>query len=595
MRTFLSLLLILLIPLLGLHVKPCLSETKFSAYQAEIGSPILPIQSGTWVATDGLGRQLPTAFKTGPFRKNKYVGIFYFLWHGEHDSKAIYDIAKLTKRNPAKPNYGPIGSFHWWSEPEAGYYKASDPWVIRRNLQMLTMAGVDVLFFDVTNASTYLPTINKLCEIAITMRHQGIPVPYFCFLTHTKGPETINALYEQLYKPKKYEELWFRWQGKPLILGKENEVTDATLKNFFTWRYSWAWTNAKAEPHHWQWLDNTPQNYGWDKDPNVPEEIPVSVAGHPIFNIGKSAQMLRKTAAATNAPKVDQGLYFQEQWDRALTVTPQFIFVTGWNEWIAQRFVANKNNETKFLGEDLLAGQTYFVDLYDQEYNRDIEPMKGGYSDNYYYQLVANIRRYKGIDKAERPTPAKTIQIDGEFAEWTTVKPIYTDASGDVIHRDYLSAGDQLRYKNATGRNDIVESRLTYDQKNLYAYVRTRNALTKPDNKSWMLLFIDTDNSIKTGWMGYDYLINQQVENGKCSISKWTKKAYVAIGSGAIKYKNNYLELSLPLSMLAMKQNSINLNFHWADNIQRLYSIDDFLLNGDSAPDRRFMYNYNVN
>ena len=41
-----------------------------------------------------------------------------------------------------------------------------------------------------------------------------------------------------------------------------------------------------------------------------------------------------------------------------------------------------------------------FVDEFDQEHSRDIEPMKGGHGDNYYYQMVDYIRRYKGLAQA---------------------------------------------------------------------------------------------------------------------------------------------------------------------------------------------------
>ena len=69
---------------------------------------------------------------------------------------------------------------------------------------MLTMAGVDVLFFDVTNASTYIPTVAKLCEISLSMRSQGIPTPYICFVTHTKSNETVSELYMQIYSLKRF-------------------------------------------------------------------------------------------------------------------------------------------------------------------------------------------------------------------------------------------------------------------------------------------------------------------------------------------------------------------------------------------------------
>ena len=82
---------------------------------------------------------------------------------------------------------------------------------------------------------------------------------------------------------------------------------------------------------------------------------------------------------------IDRGLNFQEQWDHALKMDPELIFITGWNEWIAGRYKNWQGTENAF------------VDQCDKEYSRDIEPMKGGFADNYYYQLVANIRRYKGV------------------------------------------------------------------------------------------------------------------------------------------------------------------------------------------------------
>ena len=562
--------------------------------QQEKGSPILPIQSASWTATDALGRQLPNSSQTGPFRKNRYVGIFYFLWHDQHDDKGIYDITKLTKANPTHPAFGPTGAFHWWGEPEAGYYQADDPWVIRRNLQMLTLAGVDVLFLDVTNASIYLPVVAKLCEISLSMRNDGIPTPYICFVTYTKGAETINKLYHEFYSPNRYANLWFRWHGKPLLLGREEEITEPKIHDFFTWRFSWAWTDAKNNPHHWQWLDHSPQNYGWDKDPSVPEEIPVSVAGHPTANLGKSNRNGRQAAARVGnlTSGTNEGLYFDEQWKRALSIKPEMVFVTGWNEWIAQKFVSGKAGETTFLGKSTSAGQPYFIDLYNEEYNRDIEPMKGGYTDSYYYQLVANIRRFKGMTEPEKSSKAKSINIDGIFKEWEFVNPVYNDPIGDVFHRDYLSFSSKIHYVNNTGRNDIIESRVTHDKKNMYFYVKTKQILSPPTNKNWMLLYIDADQSSKTGWQGYDYLINQAINGGRTSVSRWNGNKYQQVYSAMTAFKQNQLEISIPLSTLRQRVDRIKIDFHWADNIQDVNNINEFFINGDNAPDRRFNYRY---
>lgn len=72
------------------------------------------------------------------------------------------------------------------------------------------------------------------------------------------------------------------------------------------------------------------------------------------------------------------GFNFMEQWSRALEIDPRFIFITGWNEWIAMRF-------DEFAG---IKEPVMFVDQFNQENSRDVEPMRGGHWDTYYYQMV---------------------------------------------------------------------------------------------------------------------------------------------------------------------------------------------------------------
>ena len=91
---------------------------------AQPNSPQIPISADTWVATDALGRVIPGYKEVGPPRVDKYIGVFYFLWHGTHSATDIYDITRLLQENPDDPAYGPRWMFHWWDEPEAGYYRA---------------------------------------------------------------------------------------------------------------------------------------------------------------------------------------------------------------------------------------------------------------------------------------------------------------------------------------------------------------------------------------------------------------------------------------------------------------------------------------
>ena len=39
------------------------------------------VSPDTWVAVDGLGRSLPTYGEVGKTDKEKFVGLFYWIWH----------------------------------------------------------------------------------------------------------------------------------------------------------------------------------------------------------------------------------------------------------------------------------------------------------------------------------------------------------------------------------------------------------------------------------------------------------------------------------------------------------------------------------
>src|SRR5699024_3210552 len=109
------------------------------------------------------------------------------------------------------------------------------------------------------------------------------------------------------------------------------------------------------------------------------------------------------------------GIYFQQRWDEALKVDPPFIYINDWNEWTAGKYSPGKVETTSFMRRK---SEYFFVDQYNAEFNRGIQPMKGGYTDNYYMQMVQNIRRYKGIHPIPKLKGFSNIHIDGEFTDW---------------------------------------------------------------------------------------------------------------------------------------------------------------------------------
>jgi hypothetical protein len=549
----------------------------------------------TWVATDAQGRTLPMSAEAGAPKRDRTVGIFYFNWHAAFGNKDVHDIAKILKANPSAPVWGPVHAPHYWSEPRFGYYRPDDPWVIRKHVQMLVDAGVDALILDVTNALTYDVEREALCAVLEQMRMEGHRVPKIALFAYANHLPVVQHLWEMFYKPGKHRDLWFHWQGKPLLITPTEGVSEE-MKAFFTLRTSWAWTRGHAwfgdGRDKWPWLDFAPQAPGWHETPNKAECVPVGVSQHATSNIGRSYHDSRQSAPAEC--RSGEGLYFDEQWRHALPQQPEFIFITGWNEWVAQRFLSD--GTMTFQGRVLPVGETFFVDLFDPEFSRDIEPMRGGYGDNYYWQMVANIRRYKGARPVAAASPAKTIAIPGDFAQWADVKPVYFDDLHDTTHRDHDGVSGAGRYTNHTGRNDLDTARVAHDATYLYFHITTREPLTPATDADWMVLLLDTDQNGQTGRHGHDFRINQtrSLPNA-ASIEHWNGQSWESAGTATLQIGARELDLAVERSVLGFPADKpLGFDFKWTDHIPAAADAIDFLDQGDSAPNARFNYRHDV-
>jgi len=566
-------------------------------------------RSDTWVAKDALGRDLPGHENCGPPREGKFVGIFYFTWLGPHgydrstplrpdqgtqpktdeDYQSPYDLAKILA---GEQEWGPWHAFHWWGEPQFGYYLTDDEWVLRKHAHMLSEAGVDVIFCDVTNALTYTANYMTICRVFQEIRDEGGRTPQIGFLANAGAPQVVRKLYDEFYSKGLYDDLWFRWRGKPMILTPPEDL-DAELVDFFTIRRSWAWSAAGwfgDGKDKWAWLDHHPQKWGWHDGPEHREQVPVAVAQHSTTNIGRSFHDGKQPPP--EELQTDIGLCFAEQFERAIEIDPEFIFITGWNEWAAMRF--ESNGDQSIAGEVVPKGGSIFVDQYSQEYSRDIEPMRDGHGDNYYYQMVDGIRRFKGV-RAPSPTSApRTIRVDGEFGDWDDVEPEFLDTAGDTTHRDHPGWGSAGPYVDTTGRNDIVAAKVARDADNIYFYVETRDPLTPHTDPNWMWLLISIGGEDGPNWEGYQYVVNRRgVGSSRASLERnlggwnWERVSRVAYAASG-----NQLEVAIPRTDLALGDESLQIDFKWVDNAQKPGDIMDFITSGDAAPSGRFNFRY---
>lgn len=580
--------------LLGFCIMPAAAAQATGPPQTA-GRILRELHASTWVGQLPNGRELPDRDDCGPRRKDRFVGIFYFLWLGAHSQSGPHDVTRLLAENTKAPNWGPPQVFHHWGEPELDYYLSTDPYVFRRHASMLIDAGVDVIFLDVTNGPTYLKQLDALAKTWLVMRREGNRTPQIAFLTNSRQEMVAQRLYETVYKPGKYRELWFEWKGKPLLLANPDQMP-TRVRSFFTLRHSWAWSHAKwfgEGRDKWAWIDDSPQEAGWHK-PGVAEQVPVSAAGHPTRNVGRSHWKGKQPPPSRTYP--DRCLYFREQFHHARRLDPEIIFVTGWNEWVAQRFLYGSSPEgsKSFLGNRLKPGQTYFVDQYDQEFSRDIEPMRGGHGDRYYRQLVAEVRRYKGVHELPPYNGPHRIEVDGRADDWANVEPEFLDTLGDAKHRDHPGWGESGRLIDRSGRNDLALAKVAYDDDRVIFLVQTHGELCAGGRGAWMLLLIDEDQDRQTGWEGYDYVVAPTPDEPAAVYAldrERGKRVTRRVARGQCAIGGQTIELSLPRDLFNA-DHSPRFDFHWYDSNQPLESLADLKERGDSAPNRSFNYRF---
>ncbi|MFR1517817.1 MAG: hypothetical protein ACLSVG_03430 [Clostridia bacterium] len=562
-----------------------------------------------WVSADDLDRTTPDHQKTGDPKNDKYVGVFYFICHVGGwpiiDHTQLYqergiDGLKQFLEKREKTSYG-----NYWSEPYFGYYVDMDEWVLRKHAQMLCDAGIDFIFVDISNTETYKDAHMKLFETWYQIRQEGGQTPQICFLTgDTEGRlvDHLNILKNTVYSNKnfeKYKDLFFLWEGKPLIFGNAGRNLSDREKELlaqFTVRRCWAWKDMDG---YWNWLTESPQFKGRDVDGNF-EQMSVVMGHHASTSKGRSY------TSANGQPNnglqdfefssttAQYGYCFEEQFKYAIEADPSVIMITGWNEWIAGQ---HTQDGTVTMANTEVNKYT-FVDAFNPEFSRDGEPMKLrdglGFGDNYYYQMVNNIRLFKGTNKMETAEGRVTIDLNAGLGQWDGVFPEFTDTTGDTAPRSELSFDGSFKYVNNTGRNDIASAKAAQDDANIYFLVRTVKNVIFEDDENWMNLYLDIDQDSKTGWEGYDYVINRSRSDGTMKVQRFVDDSWKFEDAGEAEYtlSGNTIMVRLPKSAVGTKVKYLSFDFKWADHSTVSGNVMEFMDLGDTAPNSRFNFRF---
>ncbi|HTG56538.1 MAG TPA: hypothetical protein VL943_09735, partial [Niabella sp.] len=242
------------------------------------------------------------------------------------------------------------------------------------------------------------------------------------------------------------------------------------------------------------------------------------------------------------------------------------------NEWIAGKWRYNSKDDSHAL----------FVDQASPEYSRDLEPsLTGGLRDHYYMQLVANIRRYKGMSATPMIIKRKRASVK---VDWNKEADVYHDYTGDILHRNHPGASSKpkIMYQNTSGRNDLHKLKVVAGRDRIYFLATTFNKLSPIDGDNWMTLWLNTDSSYQSGWLGYDY----RVINGH-QLQRYVGDSWQAAGTVKRQVGDNQLVVELPYRLLGLPAGDFPIELKWTDNMQDNDPLD-WYVNGDAAPGGRF-------
>ena len=558
------------------------------------------------VGTDALGRNIERKdqYKTD---KERYVGLFYSVWLGQHpeSQQGIYNITELMEteeglailNDPEGSSKSKTGDFHFWGEPLYGYYNSSDPWVSTRHIELLTMAGIDYLAIDTTNSIVYKDSITVLLNTLLKYQEQGFKVPKVLFYTNSYSGTTVDKIYADFYQTEKYYDIWFKPNGKPMIIGitennqnasdqtKYGEFTDfidTFYHEIFDIKES-QWPNGDYNANAIPWMSwQYPQ---WNHNGSI--SVPVAQHSHSRISASFMDPETKRgynNLTGTIDPNFRAGTSFQTMWDSVFKAEQDIhnVVVTSFNEWMAIKYV-NANG-------------VYFVDVYNEEHSRDLEMMRGGYNDNFYLQLMSNLRRFKMTDAKTYQHTFTNIDIKNEssIVLWDFVKSHYKDFAGDALKRDHQGAVRTLKYQDQSNRNDITDIKVAHNNTYLFFYVKTLEAITAYNGSdlNWMNIWIQTDSE-KSHFEGYNYVLNRHPKQGVTSLERSTGGyQFELVGDVEYTIKDNVMQVAIPIELLGLSANNLHLAFKVSDNVTNFSDIMDYYVTGDSAPIGRLSFYY---
>jgi len=289
-----------------------------------------------------------------------------------------------------------------------------------------------------------------------------------------------------------------------------------------------------------------------------------------------------------------ENLNLQQQWQTVYNNDDKlgYVSVTGWNEWTAQKHYtagtvpANSPFDPRY----------WLADEFNDEFSRDLEPTRTGImKDNAYILNTALSRKWKDSDPRHY-TYQPLSPAGADDPAWGSASK-YLDFTGENLIRDFPRADDAFNLTDDTPRNDISSVSVARDDRYLYFKIQCAADITEKDpaDTGWLNILLNTKNSGAKDNMGYQFVINRNVNGNATEIDKPVKagaSAYKKAGVGDIEVSGDTAYVKVPLKALGLNSRNYDIQFKVTDNVTQNGDVLSFYDSGESAPCGRLNWEF---
>ena len=289
-----------------------------------------------------------------------------------------------------------------WSTPLYGIYRSDDETIIRLHGEQLAAAGVDFVFVDWSNNTTYHAEDNynygmSMIEDSTTRLFEiwkGIPnAPKICIfvgpghagrgsITSGDHQRKVDQVYNTYINNPEYNSLYYYYNGKPLL------ICYGATPNGYTNKPSSLWNDNNADRFEIRWMsgyvsqqrslmkdrDNLVSGGFWSWEERGAQSFTVDADGYVECVTISAATRQDGSDDNIQIPAVgrENGATFKRAFQRADDLGARIALIVSWNEWLT--------------GEQPSA-----------EVSKDIEPSVA--FGTFYLDLMKfQIKKFKGLD-----------------------------------------------------------------------------------------------------------------------------------------------------------------------------------------------------